>query len=78
MPSWSRAIDRLSDHYIFVAANSLTLNDVTRSITKVSEKDQGNSAVTYKVDGGWPDPGNGQIYVTAYAKTGKSESCLST
>ncbi|KAF4588061.1 hypothetical protein EYR38_010024 [Pleurotus pulmonarius] len=47
--------------------NSLTLGRVTRPITKVA--DQGNSAVTYKVDGGWPDPSTGSL-VTAYAKTG--------
>ncbi|KDQ26621.1 hypothetical protein PLEOSDRAFT_168999 [Pleurotus ostreatus PC15] len=52
------------------SVNSLELNGVTRSITKLSEEDQGNSAITYKVDGGWPDPRSGQIY-TAYAKTGK-------
>ncbi|KAL4259079.1 Protein kinase domain-containing protein [Pleurotus pulmonarius] len=49
-------------------SNTLTLGGVTRPITKVG--DQGNSAVTYKVEGGWPDPTNGQI-LTAYAKTGK-------
>ncbi|KAF4587993.1 hypothetical protein EYR38_009954 [Pleurotus pulmonarius] len=46
---------------------SLTLGGVTRSITKVA--DQGNSAITYKVDDGWPDPTDGKN-VTAYAKTG--------
>ncbi|KAF4569661.1 hypothetical protein EYR40_008637 [Pleurotus pulmonarius] len=49
------------------SSNTLTLGGVTRPITKVG--DQGNSAVTYKVDGGWPDPTNQQM-VTAYAKTG--------
>ncbi|KAJ8462977.1 hypothetical protein ONZ45_g17739 [Pleurotus djamor] len=49
---------------------SLTLNGVTRSITKVA--DQGDSAVTYKVDSpGWPDPSTNKD-VVAYAKTGKS------
>ncbi|KAF9495478.1 hypothetical protein BDN71DRAFT_864797 [Pleurotus eryngii] len=47
--------------------NSLTLGRVTRPITKVA--DQGNSAITYRVDGGWPDPSTGSL-VTAYAKTG--------
>ncbi|KAL4258664.1 hypothetical protein AB1N83_011116 [Pleurotus pulmonarius] len=46
---------------------SLTLGGVTRSITKIA--DQGNSAITYKVDDGWPDPTDGKN-VTAYAKTG--------
>ncbi|KAF4565708.1 hypothetical protein EYR36_002286 [Pleurotus pulmonarius] len=50
---------------------SLTLGGVTRSITKVAN--QGNSAITYKVDDGWPDPTDGKI-VTAYAKTGSSVS----
>lgn len=54
-----------------VETNSLTLGGVTRPITKVD--DQGNSAITYKVDGGWPDPTNQQV-VTAYAKTGKGTS----
>ncbi|KAF4587996.1 Aminoglycoside phosphotransferase domain-containing protein [Pleurotus pulmonarius] len=49
--------------------NSLTLGGVTRPITQVAE--QGNSAITYKVDGGWPDPTNQQV-VAAYAKTGKA------
>ncbi|KDQ22568.1 hypothetical protein PLEOSDRAFT_163463 [Pleurotus ostreatus PC15] len=49
--------------------NSLTLGGVTRPITKVP--DQGSSAITYKVDGGWPDPTNQQVE-TAYAKTGKT------
>ncbi|KAF4592949.1 hypothetical protein EYR38_008655 [Pleurotus pulmonarius] len=47
----------------------LVLGGVKRSITKVAE--QGNSAVTYKVDGGWPDPTTNKD-VTAYAKTGKT------
>ncbi|KAF4583800.1 hypothetical protein EYR40_002291 [Pleurotus pulmonarius] len=47
--------------------NSLTLGRVTRPITKVAA--QGNSAITYRVDGGWPDPSTGSL-VTAYAKTG--------
>lgn len=51
-----------------VETNSLTLGGVTRPITQVAE--QGNSAITYKVDGGWPDPTNQQV-VAAYAKTGK-------
>ncbi|KAF9488236.1 hypothetical protein BDN71DRAFT_1457570 [Pleurotus eryngii] len=50
-------------------SNSLTLGGVTRPITKVD--DQGNSAITYSVHGGWPDPTNQQV-VTAYAKTGKA------
>ncbi|KAF4565637.1 hypothetical protein EYR36_002215 [Pleurotus pulmonarius] len=53
--------------------NSLTLGRVTRPITKVAA--QGNSAITYRVDGGWPDPSTGSL-VTAYAKTGPSKSRL--
>ncbi|KAJ8515201.1 hypothetical protein ONZ45_g7345 [Pleurotus djamor] len=48
---------------------SLTLGGVTKPIKKVGQ--QGNSAITYQVTGGWPDPTNGQV-VTAYAKTGKT------
>ncbi|KAJ8515202.1 hypothetical protein ONZ45_g7346 [Pleurotus djamor] len=48
---------------------SLTLGGVTKPIKKVGQ--QGNSAITYQVTGGWPDPTNSQI-VTAYAKTGKT------
>ncbi len=55
----------------FADTASLTLGGVTRSITKVAN--QGNSAITYKVDDGWPDPTDGKI-VTAYAKTGSSAS----
>ncbi|KAJ8495296.1 hypothetical protein ONZ45_g12923 [Pleurotus djamor] len=33
--------------------NALTLNGITRGITQVP--DQGNSAITYTVNGGWPD-----------------------
>ncbi|KAG9224076.1 hypothetical protein CCMSSC00406_0010010 [Pleurotus cornucopiae] len=54
-----------------VFADTLTLNGVTRPITKVD--DQGNTAITYKVGGsGWPDPSTKKD-VTAYAKSGKSE-----
>ncbi|KAF7416129.1 hypothetical protein PC9H_002389 [Pleurotus ostreatus] len=55
--------------------NSLTLGGVTRPITKVA--DQGNSAITYRVDGGWPDPSTGSL-VTAYAKTGPRPSSTFT
>ncbi|KAJ8469058.1 hypothetical protein ONZ45_g17022 [Pleurotus djamor] len=48
---------------------TLTLGTVTKTITQVGQ--QGNSAVTYQVAGGWPDPTTGQD-VTAYAKTGKT------
>ncbi|KAJ8519836.1 hypothetical protein ONZ45_g3274 [Pleurotus djamor] len=57
-------------------SETLTLGDVTRTITKVA--DQGDSAITYKVDGpGWPDPFT-DINLVAYAKTGKSSSASFT
>ncbi|KAF4593841.1 hypothetical protein EYR40_008635 [Pleurotus pulmonarius] len=53
-----------------VFADTLTLNGVTRPITKLD--DQGNTAITYKVGGsGWPDPSTKKD-VTAYAKSGKA------
>ncbi|KAJ8462978.1 hypothetical protein ONZ45_g17738 [Pleurotus djamor] len=57
-------------------SETLTLGDVTRTITKVA--DQGDSAITYKVDSpGWPDPFT-DINLVAYAKTGKSSSASFT
>lgn len=64
----------LLNRLVRVDTNSLTLGGVTRPITKVA--DQGSSAITYKVDGGWPDS-TGSL-VTAYAKTGPSKSSNST
>ncbi|KAJ8502470.1 hypothetical protein ONZ45_g11735 [Pleurotus djamor] len=46
---------------------TLTLNGVTRSMTKVA--DQGQSSVTYQVDNGWPDSTGRNVL--AFAKTGK-------
>ncbi|KAJ8515193.1 hypothetical protein ONZ45_g7332 [Pleurotus djamor] len=50
---------------------TLTLGGVTKTISQVGQ--QGNSAITYQVVGGWPDPTTGKD-VTAYAKTGKTPS----
>ncbi|KAJ8703339.1 hypothetical protein PTI98_001968 [Pleurotus ostreatus] len=47
----------------------LTLNGITRNLTLVS--DQGNTAITYSVDGGWPPPGSTTNEI-AYAKSGKT------
>ncbi|KAL4259900.1 Protein kinase domain-containing protein [Pleurotus pulmonarius] len=50
-------------------ADTLKLGDIERALTKVD--DQGNSAITYKVDDGWPDPTT-HANVVAYAKKGKT------
>ncbi|KAJ8515203.1 hypothetical protein ONZ45_g7347 [Pleurotus djamor] len=49
---------------------SLTLGGVTRPIVKIRDEDQGKSAITHSVSGGWPDHSTGQ-YVPAFAKTGR-------
>ncbi|KAG5219537.1 hypothetical protein IMY05_C4845000500 [Salix suchowensis] len=49
--------------------DTLKLGDIERTLTKVG--DQGNSAITYKVDEGWPDPTT-HANVVAYAKKGKT------
>ncbi|MDK0628381.1 hypothetical protein P5F04_16135, partial [Clostridium perfringens] len=54
----------------FVLADAtLTLNGITRNLTLVS--DQGNTAITYSVNGGWPPPGSSTNAI-AFAKSGKT------
>ncbi|KAF4584578.1 hypothetical protein EYR40_004577 [Pleurotus pulmonarius] len=54
---------------VVFADATLTLNGITRDLTKVS--DQGNTAITYSVNGGWP-PSGSTTGVTAFAKSGKT------
>ncbi|KAG9223484.1 hypothetical protein PLEOSDRAFT_1111200 [Pleurotus ostreatus PC15] len=48
---------------------TLTLNGITRNLTRVSE--QGNTAITYSVNEGWPPPGS-TTNAIAYAKSGRT------
>ncbi|KAG9224073.1 hypothetical protein CCMSSC00406_0010007 [Pleurotus cornucopiae] len=50
-------------------ADTLKLGGIERTLTKVD--DQGNSAITYKVNEGWPDPAT-HANVVAFAKKGKT------
>lgn len=51
------------------SSDTLKLGGIERTLTKVD--DQGNSAITYKVNEGWPDPAT-HANVVAFAKKGKS------
>ncbi|KAF7430914.1 hypothetical protein PC9H_006629 [Pleurotus ostreatus] len=52
-----------------MGGDTLKLGGIERTLTKVD--DQGNSAITYKVNEGWPDPAT-HANVVAFAKKGKT------